>query len=337
MITVGVFGATGYTGFETIKLIRNHPDVTLKFATSESFTGQSLSQVYPVSWDVPLIPSDEAPLDVVDAVFCCLPHAASMPTVLRARSAGVKVIDLSADFRLNDADIYRQWYGVEHTAPAMLDEAVYGLCEVFRDDIRQTSLLANPGCYPTSLLLALYPLLTRNLLDPHAPVISDSKSGVSGAGRKPGDKTHFVAVNENLSPYNIGQTHRHISEMAQTVKAIGRIEPPIIFSPHLVPITRGMLSTIYVSLSESVSAPKIQSIFEETYHAEPLVRVLPPGELATFAHTQNANNCAISITPVNERQLILCSSIDNLGKGAAGQAVQNLNIMFGFNETAGLQ
>jgi N-acetyl-gamma-glutamyl-phosphate reductase len=259
-----------------------------------------------------------------------------MPTVIKAREAGVKVIDLSADFRLNEATVYRQWYGVEHTRPDLLAEAVYGLPEINRLSIQQAAILANPGCYPTGILLALYPLLKQNLLSSEAPIISDSKSGVSGAGRKPSLKTHFVEVNENLSPYNIGQKHRHLVEIIQMINQLGGPETSVIFSPHLVPVSRGMLSTVYVSLNKDLTASDAQTLFEETYIAEPLVRVLPSGELATFAHTQRTNTCAISVTWVNCRQLILCSSLDNLGKGAAGQAVQNFNVMFGLEETRGL-
>jgi len=335
MITVGVYGATGYTGFESIKLLRRHSKVKIKFATSETYAGQTLNQVYPVSWDIPLISSDDAPLDAVDAVFCCLPHAASMPTVLKARKASVRVIDLSADFRLSNPASYRQWYGVEHSAPHLLPHAVYGLTELNRAAIMETALLANPGCYPTSILLALYPLLKENLLAPRSAIIADSKSGVSGAGRKPSLKTHFAEANENLSPYNIGQKHRHLAEINQLIQSFNGPKQ-VIFSPHLVPVTRGMLSTLYVELAQGLSPAQAQSLFEDTYAAENLVRVLPAGELATFAHTQNTNGCAISVTAVNPRQLILCSSIDNLGKGAAGQAVQNFNVMFGIEETTAL-
>jgi len=336
MIKIGVFGASGYTGFETIRLIRQHPAVELVFATSESSAGQSLSDLYPTPWDIPLLAVAESPLNQVEAVFCCLPHGASMPTVRAARQAGVRVIDLSADFRLADAALYQKWYGAAHESPALLAEAVYGLPEINRAEVRQTRLLANPGCYPTSVLLALYPLLKARLLDPSAPLIADSKTGVSGAGRKPTLKTHFVEVNENLSPYNIGQTHRHVAEMVQFINKLGGAGDKFIFSPHLTPISRGMLSTIYVTLAEDTSSETVYALYADTYSGEPFIRLLPPGQLATMAHTQRTNLCAISITPVNSRQLILCSSIDNLVKGAAGQAVQNFNVMFGLEETMGL-
>jgi N-acetyl-gamma-glutamyl-phosphate reductase len=336
MIKVGIFGASGYTGLETLGILRKHPAVQVVFATSESAAGQKLSHLYPLTWDIPLIPLADAPLNQVEAVFCCLPHGASMPTVIAARQAGVRVIDLSADFRLTDAGQYQKWYNVPHEAPALLDEAVYGLPEINRARVRETHLLANPGCYPTSVLLALYPLLKAKLLDTTAPIIADSKSGVSGAGRKPSLKTHFVEANENLSPYNIGQGHRHVPEMAQTITVLGGPGDKLIFSPHLTPVSRGMLSTVYVSLTDDLSAAAAQNLFAETYAHEPLVRVLPSGQLATMAHTQRTNLGVLSVTWLNPRQLILCSSIDNLGKGAAGQAVQNFNIMFKLEETTGL-
>jgi N-acetyl-gamma-glutamyl-phosphate reductase len=336
MIKVGVFGASGYTGFETIGILRKHPAVELGFATSESAVGQSLSDLYPVPWDILLVALADAPLEQVEVVFCCLPHVASMPTVIAARQAGIRVIDLSADFRLTDASVYEKWYGVSHEAPELLDEAVYGIPEINRAEIRETNLLANPGCYPTSVLLALYPLLRANLLDPTAPIIADSKSGISGAGRKATLRIHFVEVNENLSPYNIGQTHRHVAEMTQAINKFGGSGDKLIFSPHLTPISRGMLSTIYVTLAEDISVETAHQLYAETYADEPFVRLLRLGQLATMAHTQRTNLCAISITPVASRQLILCSSIDNLGKGAAGQAVQNFNVMFGLPETEGL-
>jgi N-acetyl-gamma-glutamyl-phosphate reductase len=232
--------------------------------------------------------------------------------------------------------VYQQWYNIPHEAPDMLAQAVYGIPEINRAQVQTANLLANPGCYPTSVLLALYPLLKAGLLHSTAPIIADSKSGVSGAGRKPSLKTHFVEVNENFSPYNIGQSHRHVAEMAQTITALGGPGHRLIFSPHLTPVSRGMLSTIYVSLAADLPAEAAHQLYEDTYTGEPFVWLLPPGQLATMAHTQFTNRCAVSITPVDARQLILCSSIDNLVKGAAGQAVQNFNVMFGLNETAGL-
>ncbi len=335
-INIGIFGASGYTGFETLRILRKHPAIELTFATSESSAGQPISNIYPVAWDTPLVSAADAPLNKTDAVFCCLPHAASMPTVIKARQAGARVIDLSADFRLTDVDIYQKWYNVSHKAPDLLKEAVYGLPELNKPRIAETDLLANPGCYPTSVLLGILPLLKTNMLDTSTPLISDSKSGVSGAGRKATLKTHFVEANENILPYNIGQKHRHTAEMAQVINSFGGNSKNIIFSPHLVPISRGMLSTIYVTLTEDSTEEMVRSLYEDCYVDEPFVYLLPTGQLASMAHTQRTNQCAISITTVSPRQLIICSSIDNLGKGAAGQAVQNFNIMFGLEETTGL-
>ena len=335
-ITVGVYGASGYTGFETLRLLSRHTHIRLRFATSESAAGQNIHDIYPVTWDIPLVSAEDADLTGVDAVFVCLPHGASMPTVVAAREAGVRVIDLSADFRLTSAQVYEQWYHAPHSAPELLSHAVYGLSELHPSKIVEADLLANPGCYPTSVLLALAPLLHHGLLNPAAPIIADSKSGVSGAGRKPSLKTHFVEINENLAPYNIGRKHRHVSEMAQTINDLGGNGDRLIFSPHLVPVNRGMLSTVYVTLAEEIRAETAQNMFEQAYLSAPLVHILPLGQLATMAHTRNTNLGVISVTPVNVRQLILCSSIDNLGKGAAGQAVQNFNLMFGLPETVGL-
>ncbi|MBN1993082.1 MAG: N-acetyl-gamma-glutamyl-phosphate reductase [Anaerolineae bacterium] len=336
MIKVGVFGASGYTGFEIVGILKKHPAVTLAFATSESAAGKMLSDLYPVPWNIPLVAAAQAPLEQVEAVFCCLPHAASMPTVSAARQAGVRVIDLSADFRLNNVAVYEKFYNTPHTALDLLAEAVYGLPEIYRDKIRQTNLLACPGCYPTSVILGLYPLLKAKMLNPTAPIITDSKSGVSGAGRKASLKTHFVEANENLSPYNIGQVHRHTAEMIQEINKLGGPGDRVIFSPHLVPLNRGMLSTIYVTLAQDTPAEVAQQLYTDTYADEPFMWVLPPGQLAGMAHTQRTNRCAVSITVVNLRQLIICSSIDNLLKGASGAAVQNFNLMFGLDETAGL-
>jgi len=335
VIKVGIYGATGYTGFELIHILRQHPAVSLAFATSETWAGGRLSDVFPVPYDLPLISGAEADPGMVDAVFCCLPHGAAMTSVAAARAAGARVIDLSADFRLRDSALYEQWYGLAHTATELLAEAVYGLSEVYRDQVAGTSLLANPGCYPTSVLLALYPLLQAGLVAA-GPIIADSKSGVSGAGRKPSLKTHFVEVNDNFSPYNIGRAHRHLPEMAQEVGRLGGEGGSVIFSPHLTPVSRGILSTIYVPISPSVAVKSLHNVYDQVYAGEPFIWLLPEGQLATMAHAVHTNRCALSLTVAAPGQLILCSAIDNLLKGAAGQAVQNFNLMFGLEETLGL-
>ncbi|MEJ2560325.1 MAG: N-acetyl-gamma-glutamyl-phosphate reductase [Anaerolineae bacterium] len=335
MVKVGVYGATGYTGLELVRILQRHPDVSLAFATSESRAGVRLRDVFPVPWEMPLVSEASADLSAVDAVFCCLPHGAAMATVVAARAAGARVIDLSADFRLRDPATYQQWYGLTHAAPHLLPQAVYGLPEVYRQEISRADLVANPGCYPTSVLLALYPLLRAGLVA-DGPLIADSKSGVSGAGRKPSPKTHFVEAYENFSPYNIGRAHRHLPEMAQEIERLGGQGDALIFAPHLTPVNRGILSTIYVPVSLALSVDDLHNIYSETYANEPFIWLLPGGELSTMSHAVHTNRCVLSLTLVRPGQLIVCSAIDNLVKGAAGQAVQNFNLMFGLEETQGL-
>jgi N-acetyl-gamma-glutamyl-phosphate reductase len=276
-------------------------------------------------------------------IFCCLPHVAAQAHVAAARRAGASAIDLSADFRLRDAATYEKWYGHPHQHAELLDEAVYGLPELHRAEIAGANLIANPGCYPTSVILGLAPLARAGWLV--GTIIADSKSGVSGAGRTPSLKTHFVEANENLSPYSIGRAHRHLPEMEQELRvagsrwqmANGPFGWQLIFSPHLVPISRGMLSTIYITLPEGVTEGQVREAYAAMYAAEPFVYLLPKGQAATFAHTANTNYCAIGLTFVPDTStLIVTSSIDNLGKGASGQAVQNMNVMFGLDERIGL-
>jgi len=338
VISTGIFGATGYTGHELVRILSAHPQASIRWATSESYAGQRLRDVFPCPYELQLLPMEEVALDEVDVVFACLPHGASMEAVAHARHAGVKVVDLSADFRLADPANYESWYNVPHTAPDLLPEAVYGLPELHRAAIRQASLVANPGCYPTSVILGLHPLVSAGLLA-DSTVIVDAKSGVSGAGRKLNLTTHFVEANENFSPYNIGHTHRHIAEMEQELAAAGnRAEPVrVIFSPHLLPVNRGILSTMYVQLLEAWPAERLVAHYREVYAGEPFVQVLEAGRLATLRHVVGSNRCAISLTPVGDTgRVIVVSCIDNLIKGASGQAVQNMNLMFGLEETMGL-
>ena len=251
------------------------------------------------------------------------------------------MIDLSADYRLKDPAIYEKTYNHAHTQRELLAQAVYGLPELHRAKIAGASLVANPGCYPTSVILGLAPLAQAGWLA--GTIISDSKSGISGAGRSPSLKTHFVEANENVSPYNIGRTHRHLPEMEQELGEFSKSANQqiskwqIIFSPHLTPISRGMLSTIYVALPDGIDQAQVCEAYEAMYAAEPLVYMLKPGQVATMGHTTNTNFCAIGLTLVpGTRTLIVTSSVDNLGKGASGAAVQNMNVMLGFAETTGL-
>ncbi len=332
MIRAGIIGATGYTGYELVKLLHSHPFVELLFTTSESSAGLRLNQLYPAAPALELIAADQAPFEDVDVVFLCLPHGVAAPTAVAALEAGARVIDLSADFRIADEETYTSWYKTEHPAPALLQEAVYGLTEFAREQLPGARLVANPGCYPTSVLLALQPLLQANI--PAGTIIADSKSGVSGAGRAPKQHTHFVEVSGNFSPYSIGRVHRHLPEMEQGFRFWNDAPPKLIFSPHLLPVPRGILSTIYVPLAEEWSEDELRSLYS-IYDDEPFVRLLPAGELATLAHVNYTNQCVIGLTLAGNT-LVLTSAIDNLVKGAAGQAVQNMNVMFGIEETAGL-
>lgn len=338
MLNIGILGATGYTGFELVKILARHPQARITFATSETYAGQRLSDVFPCPYDLPLIPSAEAALDDVDVAFLCLPHGASMDAVRRVREAGVHAIDLSADFRLHDRATYERWYQTGHTAPELLEEAVYGLTELHRDEIREAGLVANPGCYPTGVVLGLYPLVQQGLLA-DGTIIVDAKSGVSGAGRKLSLTTHFVEVNENFSPYNIGRRHRHIPEMEQELNRlrIGDCGLRIVFAPHLLPVNQGILSTMYVRLAEPWGEERLVDLYREAYTGEPFIHVLPAGRLATLRHVVYTNRCAISFARVDDAgNLIVVTAIDNLVKGASGQAVQNMNVMFGLEETLGL-
>lgn len=340
MVKIGIMGATGYTGLELLRLLQRHPAADIAWLTSESSAGQKLGDVFSVPPGLgrfPLVAAADADLAAVDLVFCCLPHAAAQAQVAAARSAGAKVIDLSADYRLHDPALYERWYGHAHRRRDLLAEAVYGLPELHRAEIAAAALIANPGCYPTSVILGLAPLARAGWLA--GTIIADSKSGVSGAGRQPSLKTHFVEANENLSPYSIGRAHRHLPEMEQELGVLneGCRQWNVVFSPHLVPVNRGMLSTIYVTLPEGVEEAEVRARYAAMYAGEPLTHLLPAGQVATFGHTAHTNTCAIGLTFVPEgRTLIVTSSIDNLGKGASGQAMQNMNVMFGLAETMGL-
>jgi N-acetyl-gamma-glutamyl-phosphate reductase len=338
MIAAGVFGATGYTGYELLKLLSVHPKVEVVFATSRSSAGQRLSDLYPSPLDVRLVAPEEANLDAADVTFFCLPHGESMAAVAAA-GEGMRCIDLSADFRLRDVAVYEQWYKVGHVAPELLSSAVYGLSEVYREQVASANLVANPGCYPTSVLLALYPLARDgHLRAGHAPagrVIVDSKSGVSGAGRKLRVGSLFCEVSESFSPYSIGRTHRHLPEMEQELAAWGA-EVRLTFSPHLLPVVRGILSTIYLTLEDGWSVERLVKLYRESYAGEPFVHVLPAGQLASLAYVNHTNRCALSFSEAGENNVIIVSAIDNLLKVASGQAVQNMNLMFGLDETMGL-
>jgi N-acetyl-gamma-glutamyl-phosphate reductase len=337
MINVGIFGATGYTGLEVVRTIARHPGARVVFATSENNAGQRLSDALACPFDIPLIKADDATISDADIVFSCLHVGDSAKLCKRVIDAGKRALDFSADYRLRDLNVYKQFYKLDHPHPELLNQAVYGLPEIYRADLTDASLVANPGCYPTSMILASLPLLELDALADKT-IIADSKSGVSGAGRKPSQTTHFVEVSENLTPYNIGRVHRHVPETEQELNALYRGEGDVtlIFSPHLLPISRGMLSTMYFRLTPQTAQQDWHQIFTRRYEGEPFIRVLPKGQTASIAHVQRLNYCALSVHPIAPDRLIVVSAIDNLVKGASGQAIQSMNVMFGLDERTGL-
>lgn len=319
---VAVLGATGYAGRELIERVLRHPRLQLVAAGARQDADRTLGDVFAAAPRQPLCALAEIPLSEVDTLFLCLPHGASAEWARRGLESGCRVIDLSADFRLRDPELYARTYGAPHPQPQLLSQAVYGLTERARAQLPGARLIANPGCYPTSVLLALLPLLGRLT----GLVLSDSKSGVSGAGRSPSVPNLYGEVAENVRPYQVGNLHRHRPEMMQELGL------DLIFTPQVVPCFRGMLSHVYVDWHEDPRA-----MYEEFYAGEPFVEVLPAGEVATMAHTRESNRCVLSLHPLPEQgKLLVISSIDNLVKGAAGQALQNLNAAEGWPETEGL-
>lgn len=329
-IRVGIYGAAGYAGQDLVEILAKHPQVELVFATSNNLIdqfvpGTSLRYVRP----------DEAELDAVEAVFLAVPHTTAAPLVVEALKHDVRVIDLSADLRLRSPEAYEQWYGVPHPHPELLP-VPYGLPEIHRDEIRGSQVVAVPGCYPTTVLLGLYPLLQTQGVASVVPIIVDAKSGVSGAGRAPTDKTHFVEVFGNLTPYKVGRSHRHVGEMEQEIYRLHGYAGPLIFTPHLIPVARGLMASIYVSLNYNISSDQVYNLYANVYSDEPLIYLLPVDEVATLRDAVLRNHCAISITPVTENYVQITSVTDNLRKGASSQAVQCFNLMFGLTETTAL-
>jgi N-acetyl-gamma-glutamyl-phosphate reductase len=339
-IRVGVLGATSYTGAELVRLLGFHPCASICYVSSQSYEGKALSAVFPalagICDNVLISPKEAAALDA-DCVFSCLPHAASAELLLPVIDRGIKVIDLSADFRLRDPEVYKKWYCDEshpaHPAPHLLEKAVFGLCEHYRERIAGASIIANPGCYVTSVLLPLLPLYRGGVRIEW--VIADSKSGVSGAGRGLKQNTHFPEAHENFSAYSIGHKHRHTPEIEQELSVAAGRPVTITFSPHLLPVNRGILSTIYLKTDSAAS--ECAEIVRKFYSGEAFVRVREASDLPQIASVVHTNYCDIAFTGGGGGQpVIAVSALDNLVKGASGQALQNMNIMFGLPETAGL-
>ncbi len=334
---MAVVGATGYTGLELLRLAAGHPEVRVTCVTSRKEAGKTLSEY----WGFRAYPEDllfsppepETVAEKAEVAFLCVPHGTAQEMAAALLAMGLKVIDLSADFRLPEAQIYEKWYGLPHQYPELLKEAIYGLTEIHTEKIRKARLIANPGCYPTAVLLPLIPLLQKKLISPE-DILIDAKSGVSGAGRKADTALSFCEVNEDFRAYKVA-THRHTPEMEKELSQAAGKEVKILFVPHLVPMERGILATLYVR--SQASEEVIYHALADFYADKPFVEVLPPGQIPRIAEVRGTNLCRLGIKqdPRTGRTIIL-SAIDNLVKGASGQALQNLNLMYGLPEETGL-
>jgi len=339
MIKVGIIGSTGYTGAELVRILSDHPEVRLAGLTSQSYAGMHFWEVYPHLYKYIDIDCRELDLpDLVgecDVVFTALPHGHSMPVAAEVGRQGKKMVDLGADFRFNDTQVYEKWYKVSHTEPELNKQVVYGQTEIHREEISGANLVANPGCYPTTIVLGLAPLLKNKVVDTKSLII-DAKSGVSGAGRSLSLTTHYCEVNENINAYNVGM-HRHTPEIEQELGGLAGEDLTVSFTPHLIPITRGMLSTIYANLKTPAGREEIIGLYRDFYAGSPFVRILPAGVLPRTKAVCGSNHCDIGLV-VDDRtgRIVILSAIDNLIKGASGQAVQNMNLMFGLPEETGL-
>jgi N-acetyl-gamma-glutamyl-phosphate reductase len=331
MIKVGIVGATGYTGVELLRLLANHPEVSLECITSRSEAGTLVSALFPSlrgHVDQQFTQPDVKQLVACDVVFFATPHCVAMEMVPELIKQGTRVIDLSADFRLRDVEQWQQWYNMPHTCPELLSEAVYGLPEVNRDTIRNAQLIAVPGCYPTATQLGFLPLLEQNIIDPNQ-LIADAKSGVSGAGRKAAIGSLLAESSENMTAYAVSG-HRHLPEITQGLNDISKVAVSLTFVPHLTPMIRGIHATLYGQLTQACD---LQALFEQRYADEPFVDVLPVGSHPGTRSVKGTNICRIAVhQPQQSNTVVVLSVIDNLVKGASGQAIQNMNIMFGFPE-----
>jgi len=338
MLKVGIYGASGYTGQELLRLLLRHPQAGVVALTSRRYAGVPVSDIYPVFvglTDLAFV--DASPEDVAgaaDIVFLALPHGVSMAVAPIFLKAGKKVIDLSADFRLHDVATYEKWYS-RHTAPDIIKESVYGMPELYGDEIAKARLVANPGCYPTSVILGLAPLLKANWID-DSSIIADSKSGVSGAGREPQVGTLFCEIDGGFKAYKVGE-HRHTPEMEQEISILAGCDVRISFTPHLLPITRGILSTIYATLQKDVTTAELIDLYRAFYKGKKFVRVYKAGTFPNISSVRGSNYCDIGLTvDARTKRVIIICAIDNLVKGAAGQAIQNMNLMCGLSEDTGL-
>jgi N-acetyl-gamma-glutamyl-phosphate reductase, common form len=337
VISAGIVGATGYVGSELIRLLVNHNGVKISALQSSSSEGEKIEKIYGnLKGIVPLkCSSIDEVIDSSEVVFLSLPSGMSEDIAQKCLEKGILCIDMGGDFRLKDEEDYKTWYGNSFQNKELHEKAVYGLPELNRDSIKNACMIANPGCYPTSIELGLMPALKHKLIDLYG-IICDSKSGTTGAGKSPTASTHFPECNESLSPYKAG-THRHTPEIEQVLGSIAGEKMKVTFVPHLLPINRGILSTVYCSMKSGLKGPEIYEVYKEFYKDEPFVRVLEYGQYACIKNVKYSNYCDISLHP-DERtgKLIIVSAIDNMVKGAAGQAIQNMNIALGLREQGGL-
>jgi N-acetyl-gamma-glutamyl-phosphate reductase len=338
MTRVGVVGATGYAGAELVGLLSGHPEVELTVLTSRQFAGVRFDHVYPALTNIVNLVCEEISIerlaDRCDVIFTALPHKIPMEIVPSLIQNNKKVVDLSADFRFSDVSIYEAAYQ-PHASKELCAEAVYGLCEVYKEDIEKARLIGNPGCYPTSTLLPLVPLVRKHMIDAQT-IIVDAKSGVSGAGRSLSMTTHYCEVDESFKAYKVAD-HRHNPEIDMVLTRAAEKSVSVTFVPHLVPMSRGMLTTIYATLSDSVKEEEIRECLSSFYRDRPFVRLTLEGRTPDTRHVNRTNFCDIGFkVDAKRNRIILISAIDNLVKGAAGQAVQNMNMMLGLKETSGL-
>jgi len=339
MVKAAIIGGTGYTGAELVRILASHPHANVEIITSRQYQGVDFSEIYPALSGVVNLRCEEYALDKIidsaDVIFMALPHHLPMGLVPDILKAGKKVIDLSADFRFKNQSVYEAAYQA-HSAPYLLEKAVYGLSEIYKEEIACAELVGNPGCYPTSILLPIIPLVKAGLIVPET-IIADSKSGVSGAGRSLSMRSHFCEANEAFNAYKVAN-HRHCPEIEQIISKEAGYDVNITFVPHLLPISRGMLSTVYSTTNNPVTSSRVLECLSDFYRNKPFVRIRKEGDIPDVAHVRGTNFCDIGFKlDTRTGRLVIVSVIDNLVKGASGQAVQNMNIMFGFDETEGMQ
>jgi N-acetyl-gamma-glutamyl-phosphate reductase len=335
---VGIIGATGYTGVELLRLLLLHPEVEVTALTSQKYAGTPIDRVFPSLLKRLQLKCEELNVEILsgkaDFIFTAVPHKTAMEVVPLFHRQGKRIVDLSADFRFRNAATYEKWYQ-KHTSPDLLPESVYGLPEIHREKIRSARIVGNPGCYPTGALIGLLPLVKKGMISPENIVV-DSKSGVSGAGRDVALESLFCEVNEGVKAYKIF-AHRHTPEIDQELSQLAQREINVTFVPHLIPMDRGILSTLYVRLTKKMETEELLGLFQEVYRGEPFIRVHPKGKLPNTKDVRGSNLCDIGATVSDsDARAVIVTAIDNLVKGASGEAVQNMNIMLGYPETMGL-